>query len=69
MASSPRQPVDRTRGHSLRVCQESFRLDTRRSFFTEMIAKYWNCLLREELKLLSLQVFKKRLDAAHSALF
>lgn len=40
------QSVDRTRGHSLRLCQKSFRLDIRRNFFIEMIAKYWNWLPR-----------------------
>lgn len=51
--------VDRTRGHSLRLHQESGRLDVRWNFFREMIVKCWNWLPREEVESLSLQVLEK----------
>ncbi|RMC21703.1 hypothetical protein DUI87_02571 [Hirundo rustica rustica] len=33
---------DKKRGHSLKLCQGRFRLDIRRNFFTESVAKHWN---------------------------
>ncbi|TRZ18560.1 hypothetical protein HGM15179_008564 [Zosterops borbonicus] len=58
---------DRTTGHSLRLHQEKYRLDIRKKFFTERAIKYWNCLPRE-VESPSLDVFKKRLDVALSAM-
>lgn len=51
---------NRTRGH----CQESFRLDNRKIFFTERMVKYWNRLPGEGVELLSLEVLIKRVNVA-----
>lgn len=60
--------IDRTRGYSLKLCQERFRLDIRRNFFIEGVAKRWNGLSREVVESLSLRVSKKQLDVACSAM-
>lgn len=39
---------DKTRGHSLNLHQERFRLDIRENFFTGRVVKDWNALLRKD---------------------
>ena len=48
---------NRTRGNGLKLCQERFRLDIRKNFFSERVMRYWN-------RPLSLEIFKNYVDVA-----
>lgn len=52
------------RGSGFRLLQRRFRLDIRKNFFTESVAKLWSRLSREVMKLPSLEIFERHENVA-----
>lgn len=55
-------PVTELKVNGMKLCQGSFRLDIRKTFFTQTMGGHWKRLLREVLTAPSLTQFRKCLD-------
>jgi len=56
------------KGNGFKLEEGSFRLDTRKKFFTVRVVRDWNRLSREAVNATSMEALKARLDGAVSNL-
>jgi len=56
--------IDRMHANGSKLCQESFRLDMRKHFFTNKLVKHWSRLPREVVNAPCQLAFKKHLGKA-----
>ena len=59
-----RSDSDKARGNGFKLKEEEIRLDNRKKFFTQSVAKHSNRLPREVVDAPSLDMFKDRLDGS-----
>ena len=52
----------RTRGHSMKLKKDQFRLNIRGHFFSLRVVNLWNALQEETVTAKNLNIFKNRLD-------
>ena len=53
---------ERTRGHSMKLMKESFRIDVRKYFFSQRVLNKWNQLSEDVVKAGTVNTFKRRLE-------
>ena len=53
----------RTRGHNLRLKEQSFKTEMRRNFFSQRVVNLWNSLPQKAVEARSLSAFKTEIDA------
>jgi len=63
-----RASCNRRKGNGFKLKEGTFRLDTRKTFFTVRVVKHWKRLPRKVMDAPSLETFKVRLDGALSNL-
>ena len=53
---------NRTRGHNRKIRKQGCRLDIQKYFFSQRMVDFWNALLERIVNIISLSIFKSRLD-------
>ena len=53
---------ERTRGHSMKLMKESFRMDVRKYLFSQRVLNKWNRLSGDVVKAGTVNTFKRKLE-------